>query len=93
MQAARDNLRDNDLETSGWRVLRFNTKQINKQMGSYCVRKIQGLVNELDGLSDEGLVPRIFYPQAGENVQQLSMFERAALAYKIEEAAPPEYEE
>jgi len=27
-----DNLRDNDLETAGWKLLRFNTKQINEQM-------------------------------------------------------------
>ena len=33
-----DNLRDNDLETAGWKLLRFNTLQLNDAMVDYCCR-------------------------------------------------------
>jgi very-short-patch-repair endonuclease len=83
-----DNQRDNDLVSSGWRVLRFNGKQIIDQMRANCLGKIQQTINRLGGLSEEGLVPRIFYSSPGGTVQQLSLFEKPGRNYIIEEAKP-----
>lgn len=71
-----DNQRDNALQSMGWHVLRFNGKQIAEEAGEYCLANVQETINALGGLSDEGLVPRVFYPDSGETATQLSMFER-----------------
>lgn len=70
-----DNQRDNDLQSLGWRVLRFNGKQINEGASAYCLGKIEEMINRLGGLTDEGMVPRVFYPQS--QAQQLSLFEES----------------
>ena len=49
----RDNVRDNDLETSGWKLLRFNTYQINDQMADYCLPMIVENIRSLGGISEE----------------------------------------
>lgn len=49
----KDNLRDNDLETHGWKLLRFNTRQINEEMQHYCLPTIVENINKLGGV-DEG---------------------------------------
>lgn len=72
-RAEKDYLRQNDIESRGWQVLRFNTRQIKEGMQTYCLPKIQKTINNKGGLSDEGLVPRKFYPETG--VTQLSLFE------------------
>jgi very-short-patch-repair endonuclease len=70
-----DNRRHNHLQSAGWRVLRFNGKQIRQAMAEYCMPEITEMITTLGGLSDEGLVPRVFY-QTSEGVeQQLSLFE------------------
>lgn len=48
-----DNLRDNDLETAGWKLLRFNTRQINEQLADYCLPTVVENINNLGGV-DEG---------------------------------------
>jgi very-short-patch-repair endonuclease len=53
-----DNLRDNDLETGGWKLLRFNTCQVNEQMTDYCLPTIVKNVQGLGGLEPERLLPR-----------------------------------
>lgn len=55
-----DNRRDNDLETLGWRTLRFNTKHVQEAMGEYCIPTIVENINQLGGLGQEG---KRFYPQ------------------------------
>ena len=55
-----DNRRDNDLETLGWRTLRFNTTHVQEAMGQYCIPTIVDNINELGGLGDTG---RRFYPR------------------------------
>lgn len=45
-----DNTRNNDLASTGWAVLRFNTKQILELMESYCVPIIQDAVKYWGGL-------------------------------------------
>jgi very-short-patch-repair endonuclease len=48
-----DNRRDNDLETAGWKLLRFNTKQIQEEMAEYCMPTIQENIKRLEGLADQ----------------------------------------
>jgi very-short-patch-repair endonuclease len=73
----RDNNRNNSLASAGWQVLRFNGKQIRENQAKYCLGKIENTINNLGGLSSDGLVPRKFYPEAG-GAQQLSLFEEQA---------------
>jgi len=70
--------------------LRFNSLQIREQIDSYCLGKIQETIKHLDGLSDEGLVPRVFYTLTGKTVQQLSLFETADGDYETGEVPPIE---
>lgn len=74
-RAASDNLRDNNLKTVGWRVLRFNTVQIREQMAKYCVPTVLENINRLDGIDDGRLVPRKFDPDRREGPAQLSLFD------------------
>ena len=71
----RDNVRDNDLKASGWQVMRFTGRQIREQMADYCIPKITKVINQLDGLTNEGLVPRTFHQATDGTAQQLSLFE------------------
>ena len=70
-----DNLRDNDLETVGWRVLRFNTHHIRKAMTEYCVPTIVENVNRLGGVNGGRLVPRRISLDGPGGWQQLILFE------------------
>lgn len=83
-----DNQRDNDLVSNGWRVLRFNGMQINEQMSTYCLGKIQETINKLGGLNDEGMVPRKFFSSPGVSAQQLNLFEKPDHDYLTEEGEP-----
>jgi very-short-patch-repair endonuclease len=69
-----DNLRDNDLETAGWKLLRFNSKQINEEMAGYCLPTIVENVNKLGGLDDGRVVPRRIGLD-GQGGEQLSLFD------------------
>ncbi len=75
-RAAEDNIRNNAMASKGWKVLRFNTKQVNEEMQSYCIPEIDETINHLGGLSDGGLVPRVFSQEGNQTIQQLSLFER-----------------
>lgn len=57
-KATEDNLRDNDLKTSGWQVLRFNTLQIQEQMGKYCLPTVVKSINNFGGIDEGKVVPR-----------------------------------
>jgi very-short-patch-repair endonuclease len=50
-RAFHDNLRDNALETNGWRVLRFNSLQIEKLTTDYCIPIIMDNIKNLGGYS------------------------------------------
>jgi len=73
-----DNRRDNDLEASGWHVLRFNGHQIREELADYCMPNITDMINRLDGLSDEGRVPRQFYRASDGYAEQLRLLESPA---------------
>ncbi len=70
-----DNLRDNDLSTVGWKVLRFNTHHIREKMAEYCVPTIVENINRLGGLDGQRLVPRKISPDTPGGLQQLGLFE------------------
>ncbi|XOF32397.1 MAG: endonuclease domain-containing protein [Candidatus Electrothrix sp. YB6] len=57
-QAAKDNVRDNDLETQGWRVLRFNTSQVKESTSEYCISTIAENINKLGGTKEGNSVKR-----------------------------------
>lgn len=57
-RARSDNVRDNDLETAGWSLLRFNTQQINEEMASYCLPTVVEKINNLGGIETTRLTPQ-----------------------------------
>lgn len=69
-----DNLRDNDLETGGWKLLRFNAYQIREQMTDYCLPTIVKNINKLGGSDETRIVPRDIHldPSAPS---QMSLFD------------------
>jgi very-short-patch-repair endonuclease len=76
-RAAQDNVRDNDLETAGWSLLRFTTKQINEEMTSYCVLKIAEKIKGLGGLEGQRRARPKPSP-ASQDVKQLNLFDETA---------------
>ena len=70
-----DNLRDNDLETAGWRILRFNTHHIQEEMAEYCLPTIVENINRLGGVDEGRLVPRRINLDGPGGWQQLILFE------------------
>ena len=57
-KAEQDNLRDHDLNTEGWKVLRFSEKQIQEQAASYCVETVVENINKLGGVDEGKVIPR-----------------------------------
>jgi very-short-patch-repair endonuclease len=72
-----DNRRDNDLETAGWRQLRFNTHHIQEQMAEYCVPTVVENINRLGGVDEGRLVGRRISPDAPEGAHQLELFDES----------------
>ena len=48
-----DNFRDNDLETVGWRTIRFNSQRVKEEMTEYCIPMILENIKNLGGLKDD----------------------------------------
>jgi very-short-patch-repair endonuclease len=74
-KAAEDNVRNNDLEAAGWKVLRFTTAQIREQMAEYCLPNIVETINYLDGLDEGGLISRKIDLNAPYGSRQLGLFD------------------
>lgn len=74
-KAAQDNLRDNDLETAGWKLLRFNTHQIQEQMAEYCIPTVVETINKLGGVDEGGVVPRKIDLSVPDDSHQLGLFD------------------
>lgn len=68
-----DNIRDNNLKTSGWQVLRFSSFQIREEAASYCVPTIAKAINDLDGPDEGRVIPRNINPD--ETTYQASLFD------------------
>lgn len=73
-RAPLDNLRDNDLHSAGWSLLRFTTYQVRDELSSYCVPKIAATVNELGGIEEGNILPR-FARRRPDDSYQLGLFE------------------
>jgi len=73
-----DNLRDNGLETAGWRVLRFNTPQIREEMEGYCLPTVVENINRLGGVEEGRVVPRRIDLDAPGGLQQWGLFDDVA---------------
>jgi len=74
-KSAKDNLRNNDLEAAGWKVLRFTTAQIREQMTEYCVPNIAETINYLGGLDEGGFISRRIDLNAPYGSRQLGLFD------------------
>lgn len=74
-KAVHDNIRDNDLETAGWRLLRFNTQQINEGMAEYCIPVIAKAVNSMGGLDEGSILSRKIDLNEREGTYQLGLFD------------------
>lgn len=75
-KSAVDNVRDNDLESVGWKLFRFTTHQIQEQMVEYCVPKIVDTINRLQGVKEEGkFMPRRIELNAPEGTYQPGLFD------------------
>jgi very-short-patch-repair endonuclease len=57
-KAEQDNLRDHDLNTEGWKILRFSEKQIQEQAANYCVKTVVENINKLGGVDEGKLISR-----------------------------------
>jgi very-short-patch-repair endonuclease len=54
----KENVRDNDLQSAGWKCLRFNTFQVSEQMAEYCLPTIVQNIDKLGGIDEGRVVPR-----------------------------------
>lgn len=70
-----DNARNNALGSAGWRILRFNTLQINEQLTEYCVPQVLENINGLGGIDDGRLISRKYDPRRMDVSQQRSLFD------------------
>jgi very-short-patch-repair endonuclease len=48
--AAKDNIRNNDLTSNGWNVIRFDSQQIHEKIEAYCLPTIMTNINKLGGI-------------------------------------------
>jgi len=72
-KAAEDNLRDNALESVGWKVLRFSTPQIREQVAEYCIHTVTDTINKLGGVDEMKYMPRKIDLKA-DSSYQLGLF-------------------
>ena len=74
-RAPEDNIRDNDLASVGWTILRFNDRQIQEGMQEYCVPKIAKTINRLGGLKETDFIVRKIDLNTPSGMQQLTLFD------------------
>ncbi|MBI3732442.1 MAG: DUF559 domain-containing protein [Chloroflexi bacterium] len=74
-KSAADNVRDNALETLGWRTLRFNTPQIREQLTEYCLPTVIENINRLGGVDEGGILPRHILMEEQAVWQQTTLFD------------------
>ena len=70
--SARDNSRQNALLSKGWRTIRFNTPQLERDIDA-CIREIAAVVNNLKGFKDDGHIARTFVAEPKSLGQQLTL--------------------
>ncbi len=74
-QAAQDNLRDNDLNTVGWNILRFNSYQIREESAEYCLPTVAKNINKFGGIDEGKIIPRKIDLNAPSGSRQLGLFD------------------
>lgn len=62
-KAPKDNLRNNDLTSNGWSVIRFDSYQIKEKMETYCLPTIMTNINKLGGIEFDQLAMKRFKKQ------------------------------
>lgn len=78
-RAAKDNVRNNFLESAGWHVLRFNTRQVSERMQEYCIPKINETTSKLGGVViPQQFTPTYYYNTSDGTARQLALFEERA---------------
>ena len=72
-KAKEDNIRNNDLSSDGWQIIRFTSNQINEGLETYCVPHIVHHINQCGGIKvDEYFSKRL---EDGEGTFQYSIFD------------------
>ena len=61
--SAKDNIRNNDLTSSGWSVIRFDSHQVNEKMETYCLPTIMTNINKLGGIDFDKTTMKKFLKQ------------------------------
>jgi very-short-patch-repair endonuclease len=77
-----DNARDNTLTSSGWAVLRFNTKQITEELPT-CLWQVRETVNRYGGIVTAEGAQR-WMASGDEQHKQLSLFQENGAPYEVE---------
>jgi len=75
-KAAEDNVRENDLTSTGWKSLRFSTRQIKEEMAEYCVPSVVKTVNSMGGVDEGGILPKKVDLNA-DGRRQLGLFDES----------------
>jgi very-short-patch-repair endonuclease len=73
-KARQDNRRDNDLQTAGWQIFHFTTRQIMEEMASYCVPIITKNIDRLGGVDEGQAIPHYIAPDTPGGLHQLNLF-------------------
>ncbi len=64
--AKKDNIRNNDLTSGGWSVIRFDSSQVHERMETYCIPTIKVYINKLGGIDfDEVSMERFLKQNPG----------------------------
>ncbi len=67
--ATKDNIRNNDLSTLGWNIIRFNSQQIHESISTYCIPKIKENVNNLGGIKIDENFSKRFIVNNNDSIQ------------------------
>ena len=73
--AEKDNLRNNDLSSRGWNIIRFNSNQIKEKIVAYCVPQIKSNINNLGGIKIDEYFSKRFEDYNEEGDYQYNFFD------------------
>lgn len=74
-KAEQDNLRENDLKVAGWELLRFGTRHVQEEVGTYVINKIADQIQRYGGVDEGRVIPRKIDPRNTSGDFQLSLFD------------------
>ncbi|MDP2363050.1 MAG: DUF559 domain-containing protein, partial [Ignavibacteria bacterium] len=67
--ASKDNIRNNDLASIGWNIIRFNSNQIREQIQSYCIPQIKTHINNFGGIKIDETFAKRFLQYKSDSYQ------------------------